>query len=107
MLMALADYLVPVGSNINICFDCQKACGGFSWSFDFTPVPGWTAKKKMQKINYGHGKVEWKETYHITACQEFAPDDDHKPSFGEISEEQMRRLIQIGCEGVKCDDHYS
>ena len=29
----------------NICFDCKKACGGCSWSKNFTPVKGWLANK--------------------------------------------------------------
>lgn len=50
--MALEDYLVPYWSHANICFDCQRACGGCSWSAChpvtgkplFLPVPGWTAE---------------------------------------------------------------
>ena len=91
--MAIEKYFVPE-SSANICFDCQNACGGCSWSTDFTPVPGWTAEKKMQKKNNGRGAVSWTETFRITACPEFVPDDKRKPSFGEISEEQMRMLLQ-------------
>ena len=80
--MALADYLVPVGKRTNICFDCQKACGGCSWSeIDpatkkprFEPVPGWTAKKVMLKTGTTGSKSIWVENYHITACPEFVPD---------------------------------
>ena len=85
--MGIEQYYVPQ-SKANICFDCQKACGGCAWSTDFTPVPGWTAEKVMHKY-----AGVWKPNYHITACPEFVPDDERKPSFGEISEEQMRRLI--------------
>ena len=80
--MALQDYLVPNESKTNICFDCQKACGGCSWSeIDpatkkprFEPVPGWTANKVMLKLGTAHSKSVWAETYHITACPEFVPD---------------------------------
>ena len=81
--MALADYLVPCGRKTNICFDCANACGGCSWSEvdpatkkpRFEPVPGWTAKKVMLKAGMAHSKSIYVETYHITACPEFVPDN--------------------------------
>ena len=81
--MALADYLVPVGRRTNLCFDCKKACGYCSWSeLDpetkkprFEPVPGWKAKKVILRIGTRHSKNVYVETYHITACPEFVPDD--------------------------------
>ena len=77
--MALSDYFVELGSKTNICFDCANACGGCSWSeIDpvtkkprFEPVPGWTAKKVRLKLRTKH----YAETYHITACPEFVPDN--------------------------------
>lgn len=81
--MALIDYLVPTNSRANICFDCQKACGGCSWSeIDpstkkprFEPVPGWTAEPiRMQIGNNQYGKV-MTDTYRITACPEFVADE--------------------------------
>lgn len=56
-------------SRANICFDCQRACGGCSWSQDFTPVPGWTAKPVKLKQSPG----EPIDTYHITGCPLFLP----------------------------------
>lgn len=84
--MALSNYFVPNGKNTNICFDCRKACGDCSWSeIDpetkkprFEPVPGWTAKKTMVKSRTGK-KSDWLETYHITACPEFVPDERSAP----------------------------
>ena len=82
--MALTDYLVHKGSRANICFDCQKACGDCSWSeLDpatkkprFEPIPGWTAEKVMLNVGtHGVHKKAIVETYHITACPEFAPDE--------------------------------
>lgn len=61
--MALEEYLVPYGARTNICFDCQRACGGCSWSAChtvtgkplFLPVPGWTAKpSKIYSEPKGH-----------------------------------------------------
>ena len=65
----------------NICYYCKKAVGNCSWSeYDpkakkllFKPVPGWTAEPSFQK----NGK-KIIETYYITACPEFDPDDDYK-----------------------------
>ena len=79
------DCLVPIKgySNANLCFRCQKACGGCSWSeLDpvtrkprFEPVPGWTAKKILLNLGGGGGKKKnITETYHITACPEFVSD---------------------------------
>ena len=67
-------------SNANICIDCKNALGGCSWSeidvntrkVRFKPVPGWTAEKTTIG-NHQNGK--WRkaiETYHITACPQFA-----------------------------------
>lgn len=64
----------------NICFECENACGGCSWSrldpatgkVSFTPVEGWTAQKTWLTVNYGHREFE-QETYKITACPEFVP----------------------------------
>ena len=81
--MVPSDYFIPSGPTTNICFDCQRACGGCSWSeLDpetdkprFEPVPGWTAEKT--KLNRGepNGSRPFMETYHITACPLFVPDD--------------------------------
>lgn len=70
----------------NICFECQKACGGCSWSavdpvthkLRFEPVPGWTAKKVLMKSWSWKTRCEYVETYHITACPEFEPDKPRK-----------------------------
>ena len=67
--MELEQYIVPENTG-NICFFCRKACGGCSWSRDFTPVPGWTAKKVMQRICRGRVRT-WEQTYKITACPQF------------------------------------
>lgn len=67
--MGLEQYLVAENTG-NICFLCRRACGDCSWSRDFTPVPGWTAKKVMHKINRGRVRT-WEPTYKITACPQF------------------------------------
>ena len=79
------------GWRTNICIECQKACGGCSWSemdpvtgtIRFEPVPGWTAEKVL--LNFGtttSGRKVVTETYHITACPEFVPVAERKVQHG-------------------------
>lgn len=83
----------PAG-RASICFDCQNACGGCSWSgLDpvthmprFEPVPGWTATPTCLKVSWAcHGRTYNKriESYCITACPEFVPDDPKRVRRGE------------------------
>lgn len=78
----------PIASNhrapqVNICFDCKKACGKCSWSgIDpvtrkpaYKPVPGWTAEKVMLNCGWSNGRPYFGETYHITACPLFEQDE--------------------------------
>lgn len=97
MLFQLSDCLVPYKNNTNICFDCQKACGGCSWSeIDpdtekprFQPVEGWTAEPVMMFLYEGK-RIQ---TYHITACPEFVKDEHREPMYGELTEEQFAALM--------------
>lgn len=87
--MAMTDYHVRIQDKGNICFRCQKACGGCSWSAidpktnkpKFEPVPGWTAKKVLLCLGSWGSHKSITETYHITACPEFVP-DGCKPTGG-------------------------
>ena len=113
--MALEDYLVPIrhksktlrrmaagdrekreipAGRASICFDCQKACGGCSWSgLDpvthmprFEPVPGWTATPTCLKVSWAcHGRTYTRriDSYYITACPEFVPDEPKRVRRGE------------------------
>lgn len=77
--MALSEFVVPYESKTNICFDCDKACGGCSWSeIDpatdrprFAPVTGWTAEKIMLNVGAVKNQKRFLQTYHITACPEY------------------------------------
>lgn len=63
----------------NICFDCERACGGCSWTevdpetgkLRWEPVPGWTAEPTVLKIGSNQTGLRYQETYHITACPLF------------------------------------
>lgn len=86
----------------NICFDCQKACGGCSWSaIDpvtlkpmFEPVPGWTAEKVVLQTGHSGTKAYFVKTYHITGCPEFVPDVKRKSACAELTEEQFAILLK-------------
>lgn len=88
--------------NTNICFDCQKACGGCSWSAldfvtlkpKFEPIPGWTATKVTLKTGHPGKPYAYTTTYHITQCPEFVPDVKRKSANAELSEEQFAFLMK-------------
>lgn len=56
-------------SKEQLCWTCQRACGGCSWSRSLTPVDGWTATHSSIKAT---GKEE--PTYHIDECPLYKPD---------------------------------
>lgn len=86
------------GAKTNICFQCQKACGGCSWSGinpetgkpRFEPVPGWTATPVVLRVS-----DRFEETYQITACPEFVP-DVARPVYSscEITDEDFVLLMK-------------
>ena len=86
------------GNHTNICFDCQRACGGCSWSAigdygrpRFEPVPGWTAEPTSFNIE---GRVV--NTYHITACPQFKPDPPRKKRAADyltLTEEESQDFL--------------
>lgn len=60
-----------------LCWDCQNACGGCSWSKAFKPVNGWTAERKDVKVNHTYRGRSWtqtEESYIVKKCPEFLPD---------------------------------
>lgn len=56
-------------SNQTICWGCDNACGGCSWSREFKPVEGWTATRRDLLMTNGT-----KESYIVHECPEFVPD---------------------------------
>ena len=52
-----------------LCWDCQKATGGCSWSRNLTPVEGWEAKQIKVKGNFYTNEVL--DSYVVTNCPEF------------------------------------
>ena len=55
-----------------VCWTCQNALRGCSWSRDFIPVEGWTATPHMLYANdENHGGVQ---SYEVHDCPEYVPD---------------------------------
>ena len=55
-----------------LCWTCQNACGGCSWSKSFTPVEGWKAKPTQIKTVYND---VFEESYRVIECPEYIPDE--------------------------------
>ena len=54
-----------------ICWECEKASGGCSWSRDFIPVEGWNAvPTKIQQRN-SDGKSISIDSFDVVECPEF------------------------------------
>lgn len=56
-------------NDYQLCWTCQKACGGCRWSRSFKPIPGWTAEK-----TYIPSNGEYAESYKIISCPEYIKD---------------------------------
>ena len=87
----------------NICFDCQNACGGCSWTeIDpvtkrprFEPVPGWTAKPVLLVIGRDKGNKERiTKTYHVTKCPQFIPDEPRNGDRRQLTEQQSKEFLE-------------
>ena len=55
-----------------LCWSCQNACGGCSWSKSFTPVKGWKATPTKIKVA---PEMPYCDSYLITACPEYIKDE--------------------------------
>lgn len=51
-------------SKDQLCFSCKNACGSCSWSKNYTPVEGWTAKEHFIERDNIH-------TYQINKCPQY------------------------------------
>lgn len=56
-------------SKEQLCWTCQRACGGCPWSRSLTPVEGWTVTPSSIKTT---GREE--PTYHIEECPLYIAD---------------------------------
>jgi hypothetical protein len=62
-------------SHSTLCWKCQKASGGCSWSRDFIPVDGWEAKPSQILIACQNQtkdkKPKYTESFDVHSCPEF------------------------------------
>ena len=55
--------------NEQLCWSCQNACGGCSWSKNLIPVVGWNATPILVKDEEGDIR-----TYKIVKCPQYKAD---------------------------------
>lgn len=56
-----------------LCWDCQNACCGCSWSREAVPVNGWKAKHNPIKKSDKTGGALY-DSYFVLSCPEFIQD---------------------------------
>ena len=59
-----------------LCWTCQNACGGCSWSKRFIPVEGWDAKRRDVMKGQDHRTPN--ESYFVISCPQYVPDKPRK-----------------------------
>ena len=73
----------------SICWDCERACAGCSWSRRFKPVPGWNALPA--KLVQRDGPVS---TYIVLECPQFKRDAyNYGMKWSNKSNEIIRRSV--------------
>lgn len=62
-----------VSRDETLCWSCQNATGGCSWSKKLKPVRGWTAERIFLKYNE-NGKAKYDKSYKVVSCPKFKAD---------------------------------
>lgn len=82
-----------------ICWDCQNAYGGCSWSKSFRPVDGWNATRRDVLVSGDKAYAHKEESYIVHSCPEFQQDEprpeNHRPpspDFERAAETIKKRL---------------
>ena len=81
---------IPV---LTLCWDCANAVGGCTWSDDFKPVEGWTAKLVHKSTFYGES-----ESYVVEDCPCFIRDAYANGTKRYRKEDE---LCDLGCQPGK------
>lgn len=66
-----------IGSNDQLCWHCQRACGGCAWSRSLKPVKGWKAEETFIPEPRGKEK-KMTRGYLVLECPEFVRDEWEK-----------------------------
>ena len=64
--------------NETLCWTCQNACGGCSWSRNLEPVEGWEAKPTRLNIYISEGNEGMDCSYHVINCPQYIPDEERE-----------------------------
>ena len=75
------------------CITCGNACGGCSWSQDFTPVEGWIAEPTVNR--------EGVESFHVVDCPEYCKDRPLNPN--DVQENCLHALAAAVVEQAIAD----
>lgn len=57
-----------------LCWSCQNATGGCSWSRTLKPVKGWNAKAIKIKASEGKEFVRYTDSYIVKKCPKYIKD---------------------------------
>lgn len=81
-----------------LCWECDRATGGCSWSRRFIPVKGWTAKPTIiRDDSETYGTVI--KSYHITKCPLFKADKKRRITCAELG-----KALGVSSKTVHCWD---
>ena len=58
-----------------LCWSCQNACGGCSWSKRLKPVRGWKADKIKIKLYMIGGEDFYSDSYFVRECPKYIMDE--------------------------------
>ena len=65
----------PKRKRETLCWTCQNACGGCSWSRSFEPVEGWEAKPTKLNIYVKEGNEDLNSSFFVISCPQYIPDE--------------------------------
>lgn len=66
------EYIYRPTKNDTLCWSCQNATGGCSWSKKLKPVRGWKAEKIKVKGDFYTSKIV--DSYIVKSCPKFKAD---------------------------------
>lgn len=77
-----------------LCWFCDKACGGCSWSRKLEPVAGWDAKES-KILSWNGDNVR---SYTVFSCPEFVLTEKSEPEYRAWEKNLRKRKRKNGHE---------
>lgn len=68
------EHIYKPTKNDTLCWTCQNATGGCSWSKKLKPVEGWTAEVRNLKFNE-NGEAKYDKSYKVIKCPHYIQDE--------------------------------